>query len=194
LPNAVGVFWSDHIADGFLFRRHLNTNESDQWEDIEVVAKGPDIADDHLNAAVADDGTLYVATKTGIDGIGQLQLALHIRRPDGNWESHSYGQRTQTVERSRPMVFLSDDSRQLQLCHSVYTDQPGKSKSSHIAWISTDVESLDLQQPEIELIAAALPINSPTGAKSPLATGVVPLVLASDGEGNVYEGRCRIVE
>ncbi|MBT6155113.1 MAG: hypothetical protein HOL01_04695 [Planctomycetaceae bacterium] len=194
LPNSVGVFWSDHVADAFLFRRHLNSNASDEWEEIDVVAEGPDIADDHLNAAVADDGTLFVATKLGIDRIGEPQLALHIRRPDGNWESHSYGQRTATVERSRPVVFLSDDSRRLHLCHSVYIDQTDKSRTSHIAWISTDVESLDLQRPEVRLIESTLPVNSPTGAKPPLSNGVVPLVLASDGEGNVYEGRCRATD
>ncbi len=194
LPNSVGVFWSDHVADAFLFRRHPNSNAPEEWEEIEVIASGPGIADDHLNAAVADDGTLYVVTKIGRVDIGQSQLALHVRRPNGNWESHSYGRRTATVERGRPMVFLSDDSRRLHLCHSVYVSQADKSRSSHIAWISTDVESLDLAQPEVKLIAAALPVNSPTGSKSPLATNVVPLVLASDGKGNVYEGRCRIAD
>ena len=92
------------------------------------------------------------------------------------------------------MVFLSDDSRRLHLCHSVYIDQPDKSRPSHIAWISTDVESLDLQRPEVRLIESTLPVNSPTGAKPPLSNGVVPLVLASDGEGNVYEGRCRATD
>ena len=44
------------------------------------------MADDHLNVAVATDGTLYAAVKTGYDTSGYPKMALLVRRPAGTWD------------------------------------------------------------------------------------------------------------
>src|SRR6059036_3769513 len=44
------------------------------------------MADDHLNVAVASDGTLYAAVKTSYDTSGFPLIALLVRRPDGTWD------------------------------------------------------------------------------------------------------------
>ena len=45
------------------------------------------MADDHLNVAVAVDGTLYAAVKTSYDTAGQTKIALLVRRPSGVWDN-----------------------------------------------------------------------------------------------------------
>jgi hypothetical protein len=44
------------------------------------------MADDHLNFAVASDGTVYAAIKTSYDTSNLPKIALLMRRPDGGWD------------------------------------------------------------------------------------------------------------
>jgi hypothetical protein len=44
------------------------------------------MADDHLNLALAKDGTLYAAVKTSYETNGSPRLALLVRRPTGTWD------------------------------------------------------------------------------------------------------------
>ena len=44
------------------------------------------MSDDHLNVAVAADGTLYAAVKTGYDSSSQPKIAFLVRRPNGSWD------------------------------------------------------------------------------------------------------------
>ena len=44
------------------------------------------MADDHLNVAVASDGTLYAAVKTSYDTSGYPKIALLVRQPGGSWD------------------------------------------------------------------------------------------------------------
>ncbi|HEY6866003.1 MAG TPA: LamG domain-containing protein, partial [Candidatus Eisenbacteria bacterium] len=48
---------------------------------------GLGMADDHLHAAVASDGTLYAAVKTSYDTPGYPRIALLVRRPAGTWDN-----------------------------------------------------------------------------------------------------------
>lgn len=194
LPGSIGLFWSDHVADAFLFRRHADGKSPEEWKEVEVVESGGGTANDHLNAALAADGTLFVAVKTGSDRVGRPDLMLYVRRPNGDWEHHAYGRRSASSERGRPIVLLSGDLRWLYLCHSVYTRWADGSRTSHVAFLRVERETLNLDLPEMELIAAALPVNNATGCKAPLPPAevggvVAPVVLASDAEGNIYEGR-----
>jgi hypothetical protein len=45
------------------------------------------MADDHLNIAIASDGTLYAAVKTSYDTPGYPKVALLVRRPSGVWDN-----------------------------------------------------------------------------------------------------------
>ena len=47
---------------------------------------GLGMADDHMNLAVAADGTLYAAVKTSYDTAGHPKIALLVRRPNGTWD------------------------------------------------------------------------------------------------------------
>ena len=62
------------------------------WSADEVPASqsalsvGAGMADDHVNVAVASDGTLYAAAKTSYDSSGTVTIGFLVRRPDGTWD------------------------------------------------------------------------------------------------------------
>ncbi|MBN2315232.1 MAG: hypothetical protein JXM79_14980, partial [Sedimentisphaerales bacterium] len=90
--NTVGVLWSNQIAQRYGFKIHADNDDPNLWSADEVPASqsalniGSGMADDHLNVAVASDGTFYAAVKTSYDTDGYPVIALLVRRPDGNWD------------------------------------------------------------------------------------------------------------
>ena len=76
------------------------------------------MADDHLNVALASDGTLYAAVKTGWDTAGYAKIALLIRRPGGAWDPLYYVDDAGT----RPGVLLNEQDATLRL---IYTSIEG---------------------------------------------------------------------
>jgi hypothetical protein len=94
LPNhTIGVLWSNQNTKRFGFKTHTDGADPNTWSADEVPASqsaidnvGLGMADDHLNVAVATDGTLYAAVKTSYDTAGYPKIALLIRRPNGSWD------------------------------------------------------------------------------------------------------------
>lgn len=90
--DTIGVLWSDQNRKRFGFRVHADGANPSTWSANEVPASlsarnvGGGMADDHLNVAVASDGTLYAAVKTSYDTIGYPKIALLVRRPGGTWD------------------------------------------------------------------------------------------------------------
>ncbi len=183
LPGGVGVIWSDQSADAVYFRWHSDDATPETWAETEVVDRGSRTADDHLNTAVGRDGTLYVATKNSVDRAGRPQLVLRIRNPRGRWENRRYALRTELAEPSRPIVVLGGEPERLLLLHTIYRREQGKPPESWIGWQSS------LEEVARPLIAAGTRINNVTACKGRLPAGYPWIVLASDHEGNVYEGR-----
>jgi hypothetical protein len=91
--NSIGVMWSNQKTDVFNFRVHLDGASPTAWSAAEVAASqwassvGGAMSDDHVNLAVASDGTLYAAVKTGYDSSSRPEIALLVRRPDGTWDN-----------------------------------------------------------------------------------------------------------
>ena len=90
LPNnTVGVLWSNQTTKRFGFRYHRDVDPAATWSADEVPASqsaqnvGAGMADDHLNVAVASDGTLYAAVKTSYDTAGYPKVAMLVRRLSG---------------------------------------------------------------------------------------------------------------
>ena len=87
------MLWSDQNIDRFGFKYHVDGDSPLSWSVDEVPASqsalniGSGMADDHLNFAVASDGTIYAAVKTSYDQSGYPQMALLIRRPGGTWDN-----------------------------------------------------------------------------------------------------------
>jgi hypothetical protein len=89
----VGVLWSNQNTQRFGFKRHVDGADPGTWSIDEVPASqsaqnvGLGMADDHMNVAVASDGTLYAAVKTSYDAAGYPKIALLVRRSAGTWDS-----------------------------------------------------------------------------------------------------------
>ncbi|MBX0332349.1 T9SS type A sorting domain-containing protein [Pontibacter sp. HSC-14F20] len=93
LPGKIGVFWSNQNAKRFGFKTHQDGASPTQWSADELPASqsvsdvGKGMADDHINFAVASDGTLYCVVKTSYNVPQYPTIALLVRRPSGKWDN-----------------------------------------------------------------------------------------------------------
>lgn len=188
MSGAVGVLWSDQEHDAVYFRLHSDGAPEDSWGAPEVADSGGKTADDHINAAVGRDGTLYVATKNSIDQVGRPQLVLRVRDLRGRWTNIPYAERAQDAEPTRPVVLLSGDPDRVFLLHTL--GWKGRKKpASQIVCQTTAPANLNLGGKARVLIEAERPVNNVTRAKSRSPRGQDALVLASDDQGQIYESR-----
>jgi Concanavalin A-like lectin/glucanases superfamily/Bacterial Ig domain/Cadherin-like domain/Putative Ig domain/Calcineurin-like phosphoesterase len=92
LDGKIGVLWSNQNTERFGFKTHTDGDPATTWSADELPASGSALnvglgmADDHLNVALASDGTLYAAVKTSYDTSGYPKIALLVRRPNGTWD------------------------------------------------------------------------------------------------------------
>jgi large repetitive protein len=116
LPNnTVGVLWSNQNTKRFGFKYHKDADPVGTWSVDEVPASqsalniGAGMADDHLNVAVASNGTLYAAVKTSYDNTSYPKMAMLVRRLSGSsgagvWDDLYDVSRSGT----RPIVLLDE--------------------------------------------------------------------------------------
>jgi hypothetical protein len=127
--GTLGVLWSNQKAERFGFRVHADDASPTVWSADEVPASqsprnvGSGMSDDHLNVALASDGTLYAAVKTGYDNASYPKIALLVRRPDGSWDDLYEVDDSGT----RPIVVLNEASGTVQV---VYTSADSTSGGS----------------------------------------------------------------
>ena len=132
LPGKIGVFWGNEntSVQRFGFRTHIDGTDPGTWTADEVPASqsavngvGTGMADDHMNVAVASDGTLYAAVKTSYDTAGYPRMALLVRRPAGTWDN-LYGL---DEAGTRPIVLLDEANGVLTVhLHPVGRQQPDR--------------------------------------------------------------------
>lgn len=189
LPGGVGVLWSDQSADAVFFRVHRQGAAPAQWDPPEAAERGNKTADDHINIAVDKDGRLYVAMKNSVDTVGQPQHVLRVRSPRGEWSSRPYAPLTSERQPTRPIAQLSPDGGRLFLLHTIAIRGRRPAESFiECQEVAPPVSRLD-GSARIVIQAAGVTINNVTGAKARLPLGAPWIVLASDGKGDVYEGR-----
>lgn len=184
MPGKIGVLWSNRNTQRFGFKTHLDGADPTVWSKDEVPASqsalnvNGGMADDHLNLAVASDGTLYCAVKTEYDRLGYPRIALLVRRPTGTWDDLYEVSQSGT----RPIVILNEEVGKLKVIYSASQESGGnivykESPTSKIAFT-----------PQITLIAGLY--NNATSSKDNYRSEVVVLasnethavgVLASDG-------------
>ncbi len=121
LPNnTVGVMWSnqDPAIMNFGFKYHRDSDLPGVWTEetpksqYGYVRTGGGFADNHLNLAVASDGTLYVAVKTSYHTMTDPQIALMVRRLTGDggggtWDDNIY---PVSIYGTRPIISLDDST------------------------------------------------------------------------------------
>ncbi len=122
--GSTGVLWSNQKTKRFGFRLHVNGTSPDNWLTDEIPASGSAIslklgmADDHLNIAVASDGTLYAVVKTSYDTKGYPLVALLVRRSNGKWDKLY----NIDDEGSRGIILLNEEEKSLMVIYSSYRD------------------------------------------------------------------------
>lgn len=191
LPGEVAVMWSDQVQDAVYFRRHSDGAPPERWGEMEIVEQGGKTADDHINIAAAGDGRLFVATKNSVDREGAPQQVLRVRDRRGAWSNHPYAPLTPEHAPTRPVAQLDPGASRLFLIHTagLVGRRPA---ASVIVCQDTDPTRLSLGGPPRTLIQAGTAVNNVTGSKARLPKGAAWVVLASDSQGGVYEGRLDI--
>ncbi len=188
LPGGIGVIWSDQAHDAVYFRRHRDGARPEQWEEIEVIEQGGKTADDHINIAALGNGELFVATKNSVDRVGAPQQVLRVRDAKGRWTNRPYAVMTEREQPTRPIVQLAQDGGRLFLLHTIGLRGQRPARSV-IVCQSTRAAELSLDGGRKTLIDAGAAVNNVTGSKARLPRQAPWIVLASDDEGRVYEGR-----
>ena len=139
--NKIGVMWSNQKTKRFGFRTHQDGANPNTWSSDEVPARsvaqnvGAGMADDHINFALAGDGTLYVAIKTGYEKKGLPTVGLLVRRSSGVWDQALY--QVTSKSGTRPTVVLDEVNSRIIVAYRqtnsdgpiVYKDSPRSSIS-----------------------------------------------------------------
>jgi len=188
LDGGVAVIWSDQKRDAVKFRMRRAGAEAHTWEPAVTIAQGGGTADDHLDAAVEADGTLWLATKNSVDGLGEPQLVLRVRRPDGGWHNHAYAPLSASEAPSRPCVIATATSGDVRLGHVVYSGP--ESRRDHVVFGRVDLGQVAVLVEARTVIAPgdqAARVNDISGPKAAFPPTGPWIVLASDAQGRVYE-------
>lgn len=192
LPGGIGVIWSDQICDAVMIREHRDGNPAKSWESEIVIEAGNHTADDHLNTSLSPDGTLWVATKNSVDQAGQPQFVLRIRTPDGNWVNKPYLILENLMKRpSRPIVVATEDNSYIFVGHGDNDRSVPYPYNSNITFGSVDTSSNgNLDKVKIVISpgrSCKYVVHNVTGPKHPFPANGPWIILASDGNGQVYE-------
>src|SRR5690606_34913154 len=97
---------------------------------------GGGMADDHLNTAVASDGTLYAAVKTSYNSPSHPAVALLVRRPNGTWDPLYEVDH----EGTRPIVVLNEQNDTVSV---LYTEDD---LPEDIAWKTSSRSSINFAE------------------------------------------------
>ncbi|SFU79375.1 Por secretion system C-terminal sorting domain-containing protein [Pontibacter akesuensis] len=171
LPGKIGVLWSNQNTKRFGFKTHADGTDPSLWTSDEVPASqsaadvGNGMADDHLNMAVASDGTLYCAVKTEYSNTQYPELALLVRRPSGSWDN-LYPVATKGT---RPIVILNETAGKLKV---IYT---ASNSGGNILYRESSVQRISMGSENV-LIRGTY--NNTTSSKDNYTSDIV--VLASN--------------
>lgn len=184
----IGLLWSNQNTKRFGFRTHADGTAPTEWSADEVPASqsaiesGDGMADDHLNMAVASDGTVYCAVKTGYR-TGLPLISLLVRRPTGAWDD------LYEVSKAgnRPIVILNETIGKVKVIYAapsaggILYKESSTSSIKFGTELSLIKESSDYATSSKENYTSEIVIFSSTGkqAYSVLATDVASVVTSS---------------
>ncbi len=178
----IGVLWSNQTTKRFGFRTHADGAAPSAWSADEVPAAqsaqniGGGMADDHLNVAVASDGTLYVAAKTSYDANGAPQVVLLVRRPSGAWDNL---RQVDTVG-TRPSVQLNETTGHLLYSYRLDEAEPIVYRECSTVTFACTARRTLLSESSL---------NNPSSTKQTYTDDLV--IIAGSGIGEVHGARLR---
>jgi len=179
LPNnTIGVMWSNQQTERFGFKVHVDGAAPTAWSADESPAGslaqnlGSGFADDHLNFAVASDGTLYVAMKTGYNSNSAVTNGLLVRRPSGVWDNAVYEVTAGTG--TRPIVVLNEVQSRIIVAYRKFDgDGPIVYKDSSTTSIGFGVEHTLIDAIEVNDVSSTK--QNFTGEVAFVASGTSPV-------------------
>ena len=190
IPDGIGVIWAVQNNDDerVLFRSRSTKMPLTEWGSVEVLAQGADVAEDHFNAALGANGTVYVVTMDDRNVVGEPQLVLRTRGAHGQWRAFPFADRSATVKPTRAITMVSDDPQVLYVVHNRLIRNGRKVRGDLVVRCTFDPRRIDstIQWP---LLSSMLPfdVRDPTATKQLLQNGDERIVLASDKFGRVFE-------
>ncbi len=151
--NRIAVIWSDQARGEFGMAIHEDGAPVDAWT-LETAASGGPVSDDHINVALASDGTLYMAVKTEFDTNDMIQLGVLRRTPDGEWsEIIPITVLSATNTGTRPIVLLNEQAQEIYVFFTNWADSPRtiSAKSSPLSNIEFPLESIRIMESKYDL-------------------------------------------
>ncbi|MBZ0266896.1 hypothetical protein K8I85_01965, partial [bacterium] len=181
----VGVLWSDQSENTNYFAYHVDGDDDTVWSALEIAAQDPalaPVANDHLNVAVASDGTFYAVTKTNLSGSNDPGIAVVRRETNGTWSGHTVNTRGEGG--TRPIVLIDEGNREMHVLFN--SDETG---DDAIHRKSADLDGLVFPSGIGDLVIASDTydgINNPTSTKQTVTSTTGILVEASDSGAQFY--------
>jgi hypothetical protein len=170
MPNSgkIGVLWSNQNRQRFGFKTHEDGSNPTEWSSNEEPASqyalnvGGGIADDHINLAIANNGTLYCAVKTRY-GSKYPKIGLMVRRPTGYWDNFY---EVSQVEGTTPIVVLNEAIGKLKVIY-IPSDSGGD-----IVYKESDISAISFSS---RIILKSGNYLFPTSTKQNYSSNVVVL-------------------
>lgn len=183
LPGGrIAVMWSDQRRREFGFATHLDGAPPEEWTLESVTADGP-IADDHINIAMASDGTLYAAVKTEYDTDGMTQLGLLRRTPDGVWSDVApVTILSPTDTGTRPIAVLNEERGEVYVFYTNWADSP---RTISVKTTRTDV--LQFPAESLRIMEHSRDLNNVTSTRQRVDGQTGAMILAAPPNGDWVE-------
>jgi len=176
----IGVMWSNQTIKNMVFATHVNGAPDSQWQSVSSYTPS---ADDHINlkSLHADSaGNVFAVVKTSFSDVGEPSIVLLACTGDDcklatSWEAHIVYTRTASSQRTRPILLLDSENRDVYVFMATSNGGPIRYKKSSIDALNfpTDGETI--------FIEYGSNISDPTSTKQNLTSSMGLVVAASDG-------------
>lgn len=173
-----GVMWSDQRRGEFGFAVHGDGDAPGEWTLESIRGDGP-IADDHINAAVARDGTLYAAVKTEFDTGGMVQLGVYRRSPNGEWDG-IYPVTVLSEEESgtRPIAVLNEERGEIYVFYTNWAVRPNT-----IGVKAAKIDTMRFSGKTVRAMESNTDLNDVSSTKQPVTSSSGLMILAAPAHG-----------
>lgn len=164
-------------------RLHRDGASPKDWESPVLIASGVALTDDHLNTAVARDGTLFFVTKTSLNNLKPVDpdlpmLMLYRLAPGGDWEGYPVSPIKE--KGTRPIVVLDDALGRLYV---FYSRPVADSKDERqIVLRVSDKTDIHFESPQVAVAIPGVYFNDPTSTRQRVSsdTGLMLMCWGQD--------------
>lgn len=133
----IGVMWSNQTLMNMVFATHVNGALDNQWQSVSSYTPS---ADDHINlkSLHADSaGNVFAVVKTSFSNVGEPSIIL-LACTGGDcklatsWEAHTVYTRPASSQRTRPILLLDSEHRDVYVFMATSSGGPIRYKKSSI--------------------------------------------------------------